>query len=125
MRTSAAELPIGPDLAPSASVQGRVLDELTPVVGADRGLEGLVIVWIVELVDVSVIADQKPFIRAVADKPRAFVGEQVTVTWYLYLTEPQNNFRPLSQPRTDGFWVEELPSTNPGRSPHRRLALRP
>ena len=34
------------------------------------------------------------FIRAVADKPRAFVGEQVTVTWYLYLTEPQNNFQP-------------------------------
>src|SRR4051794_25855206 len=53
------------------------------------------------------------FIRAVADKPRAFVGEQVTVTWYLYLTEPQNNFRPLTQPRTDGFWAEELPSTNP------------
>jgi len=38
------------------------------------------------------------FIRAVADKPRAFVGEQVTVTWYLYLTEPQSNFRPLTQP---------------------------
>jgi hypothetical protein len=53
------------------------------------------------------------FIRALADKPRAFVGEQVTVTWYLYLTEPQNNFRPLTQPKTDGFWAEELPSTNP------------
>jgi hypothetical protein len=53
------------------------------------------------------------FIRAVADKPRAFVGEQVTVTWYLYITEPQNNFQPLTQPRTDGFWSEDLPSTNP------------
>ena len=53
------------------------------------------------------------FIRAVADKPRAFVGEQVTVAWYLYLTEPQNNFQPLAQPRTDGFWVEDVPSTNP------------
>ena len=41
------------------------------------------------------------------------MGEQVTVTWYLYLAEPQNNFRPLTQPRTDGFWSEELPSTNP------------
>jgi hypothetical protein len=53
------------------------------------------------------------FIRAVADKPRVFVGEQVTVTWYLYLTEPQNNFQPITQPRTDGFWSEDLPSTNP------------
>ena len=34
------------------------------------------------------------FIRAVADKHRVFVGEQVTVTWYLYLTEPQNNLQP-------------------------------
>ena len=53
------------------------------------------------------------FIRAVADKHRVFVGEQVTVTWYLYLTEPQNNFQPVTQPRTDGFWSEEIPSTNP------------
>ena len=53
------------------------------------------------------------FIRAVADKHRVFVGEQVTVTWYLYLTEPQNNFQPVTQPRTDGFWSEEVPSTNP------------
>jgi hypothetical protein len=53
------------------------------------------------------------FIRAVADKHRVFVGEQVTVTWYLYLTEPQNNFQPVTQPRTDGFWSEDIPSTNP------------
>ena len=53
------------------------------------------------------------FIRAVVDKPRVFVGEQATVTWYLYITEPQNNFQPLAQPRTDGFWSEDLPSTNP------------
>jgi hypothetical protein len=53
------------------------------------------------------------FIRGVADKPRAFVGEQVNVSWFLYLTEPQNNFRPITQPRTDGFWSEDLPSTNP------------
>jgi hypothetical protein len=53
------------------------------------------------------------FIRAVADKPRVFVGEQVTVTWYLYVTEPPGNFDLLAQPRADGFWSEDLPSTNP------------
>jgi hypothetical protein len=53
------------------------------------------------------------FIRAVADKRRAFVGEQVTVTWYLYLAEPQSNFQPVTQPKSDGFWMEEIPSTNP------------
>ena len=53
------------------------------------------------------------FLRAVADKSRAFVGEQVTVTWYLYLAEPQSNFQPVTQPKTDGFWIEDIPSTNP------------
>ena len=53
------------------------------------------------------------FLRAVADKRRAFVGEQVTVTWYLYLAEPQSNFQPVTQPKSDGFWMEEIPSTNP------------
>ena len=53
------------------------------------------------------------FLRAVADKKRAFVGEQVTVTWYLYIAEPQSNYQPLTQPKTDGFWSEEIPLANP------------
>jgi hypothetical protein len=53
------------------------------------------------------------FLRAVADKRRAFVGEQVTVTWYLYLAEPQSNFQSLTQPKADGFWTEDLPLANP------------
>jgi len=53
------------------------------------------------------------FLRAVADKKRAYVGEQVTVSWYLYLSEPQSNFTPITQPKSDGFWTEEIPSTNP------------
>jgi hypothetical protein len=53
------------------------------------------------------------FLRAVADKKRAYVGEQVTVTWYLFLGEPQSNFQPITQPKSDGFWMEEIPSTNP------------
>src|SRR4051794_13457476 len=32
------------------------------------------------------------FLRAVADKKKAFVGEQVTVTWYLYVAQMPSNF---------------------------------
>jgi hypothetical protein len=53
-----------------------------------------------------------PFLRAVADKKRAYVGEQVTATWYLYVPEIQN-FQLTGQPKADGFWSEEIPSTNP------------
>ena len=53
------------------------------------------------------------FIRVMPDKTRAFVGEQVTVAWYLYVTEVPNRFGQTSEPHTDGFWSEEIPSTNP------------
>ena len=53
------------------------------------------------------------FLRAVADKKKAFVGEQVTVTWYLYVAQMPSNFQPITQPKSDGFWMEEIPSTNP------------
>jgi oxygen tolerance protein BatD len=53
------------------------------------------------------------FLRAVADKRRAFVGEQVTVTWYLYLAQPQSNFQQVAQPKSDGFWTEDIPLANP------------
>ena len=53
------------------------------------------------------------FIRVVPDKTRAFVGEQVTVGWSLYLTQHQNQYETVTEPRTDGFWSEDIPSTNP------------
>ncbi len=53
------------------------------------------------------------FIRVMPDKTRAFVGEQVTVGWYLYLTQNQNRYEAISEPHTDGFWAEDIPSTNP------------
>ena len=53
------------------------------------------------------------FIRVIPDKTRAFVGEQVTVGWYLYVAEVPNRFGQLSEAHTDGFWSEEIPSTNP------------
>ena len=53
------------------------------------------------------------FIRVTPDKTRAFVGEQVTVAWYLYVADVPNRFGQTSEPHTDGFWSEEIPSTNP------------
>ena len=31
------------------------------------------------------------------------------VEWYLYLTERQDKYQALTEPRTDGFWSEDLP----------------
>ncbi|HEY7371768.1 MAG TPA: BatD family protein [Polyangia bacterium] len=53
-----------------------------------------------------------PFLRAVADKRRAYVGEQVTVSWSLFVPDTQN-FSLTTQPKADGFWSEEIPSTTP------------
>jgi hypothetical protein len=55
------------------------------------------------------------FLRVVADKPRAYVGEAVTVTWYLYLTARQDKYQTVIEPRTDGFWSEDLPIPGGGR----------
>jgi hypothetical protein len=52
------------------------------------------------------------FIRVVPDKTKAFVGEQVTVGWFLYLTQPQNKYETITEPRTDGFWTEDVSPVN-------------
>lgn len=53
-------------------------------------------------------AGRRNFLRVVPSKTRVFVGEQVTVEWALYLVERQNNYAPTKEPRTDGFWSEDL-----------------
>jgi hypothetical protein len=53
------------------------------------------------------------FLRVVADKTHAFVGEAVTVGWFLYTTQRLDKFETVAEARTDGFWSEDLPSTTP------------
>ncbi len=48
------------------------------------------------------------FVRAAADKTKVYVGEQVVVEWLLYLTDRQDKYQALTEPRTDGFWSEDL-----------------
>lgn len=49
------------------------------------------------------------FIRAVPSKKKVYVGEQLTVEWLIYLTERPDRFTTLAEPRTDGFWAEDIP----------------
>jgi hypothetical protein len=57
-------------------------------------------------------AGRRNFLRMVPSKTKAFAGEQITAEWFLYLTERQNNYAPTKEPRTDGFWVEDLDVPN-------------
>lgn len=48
------------------------------------------------------------FIRAEADKDSAYVGEQVTASWYLYTRGQITDIDTLKYPTLRGFWKEEL-----------------
>lgn len=48
------------------------------------------------------------FIRAEADKSKAYVGEQVTASWYLYTRGQITDIDTLKYPTLRGFWKEEL-----------------
>jgi BatD DUF11 like domain len=53
------------------------------------------------------------FIRVVPDKTHVYVGEPVVVTWSLCTNQHPGKFDPTTEAHTDGFWSEDLPSTNP------------
>jgi len=57
-------------------------------------------------------SSRAPFLRAATDKKRAYVGELVTATWSLHVPQPAK-FAPTALPKADGFWTEEVASTNP------------
>lgn len=66
--------------------------------------------------------DDVAFIRAVADKPEPYVGEQVTVTFYLYMRgNVQAQPSVDTQPTTDGFWIHDLLNPNSQQSGHRQV----
>ncbi len=59
--------------------------------------------------------DPIAFVRTVADKPEPFVGEQVTITFYLYVRERlQSSPNVETEPSTDGLWTQDL--LPPGRT---------
>lgn len=53
--------------------------------------------------------DPTAFVRTVVDTPSPYVGQQVTVTVYLYSRQPQiNGLNVTQEPTTEGFWVHDL-----------------
>lgn len=48
------------------------------------------------------------FIRVELDKRQAYVGEQVTASWYLYTKNTLTNFEPIKYPDLKGFWKEDI-----------------
>jgi hypothetical protein len=60
--------------------------------------------------------EENAFLRVVADKAKPYVGEQVTVTMYLYLRNRVQASPAFElEPTTDGFWVHDL--IEPGQQP--------
>lgn len=53
--------------------------------------------------------DPRAFLRTVADEAEPYVGEQVTVSVYLYTREPIHAAPQVTrEPSADGFWVHDL-----------------
>ncbi len=65
--------------------------------------------------------DQDAFVRTVVDKPKAVVGEQVTVTVYLYVRGSLSSAPGITrEPTADGFWIQDLLPPNRSLSPARQ-----
>ncbi len=58
--------------------------------------------------------DEDLFVHAVADRLKAYVGQQITITWYLYYKSPvARRAAIVSRPTTDSFFSEEIPLGTP------------
>lgn len=58
------------------------------------------------------VYDDQAFIRTVVDRHEAVIGQQVTVTFYLYVRSLATQPQITQQPSTDGFWVHDLLDRN-------------
>jgi hypothetical protein len=56
---------------------------------------------------------RRNFLRVQTNKTKAYVGDEISVEWFLYLTERQDKYGTTAEPRTDGFWVEDRTPANP------------
>ena len=58
------------------------------------------------------VYDDQAFLRTVVDRHEAYVGQQITVTFYLYVRSLATQPQITQQPTTDGFWVHDLLDRN-------------
>jgi hypothetical protein len=91
MHTRAITIHVAPPSKNAISLQptGPQLPALPPAPDTMRGNEDL-------------------FVDARTDKPRVYVGEQVTATWRLYTQTDILKYRPLTEPKFEDFWSEDL-----------------
>lgn len=56
------------------------------------------------------------FVDAALDRPKVYVGQQVTASWRLYTRSEILKYRPLTEPKFEDFWSEDLfvPATHLG-----------
>jgi hypothetical protein len=68
------------------------------------------------------VYDGQAFLRTVVDQPAPYVGQQVTVTVYLYVRGPIRS-TPIvhREPDADGFWVQDLMPPNRTLEPQRQV----
>jgi len=52
------------------------------------------------------------FIRLVTDKQKAYVGEAISATWFLYMNQAHNKYDVQKEPSTEGFWTEDVTLPN-------------
>jgi hypothetical protein len=52
--------------------------------------------------------EQDLFLRAIVDKSEAFLGEQITLTLYLFSQADVSGVQTVSFPKLDGFWAEDI-----------------
>jgi hypothetical protein len=58
------------------------------------------------------VYDDQAFLRTVVDRHDVTVGEQITITFYLYVRSLATQPQITQQPTTDGFWVHDLLDRN-------------
>jgi hypothetical protein len=56
--------------------------------------------------------DGSSFIRLVTDKQKAYVGEAISATWFLYMNQQHDKYEPQVEPTMEGFWTEDLAIPN-------------
>jgi hypothetical protein len=52
------------------------------------------------------------FIRLVTDKTKAYVGEAIAATWFLYMNQPADKYDTQVEPTMEGFWTEDVALPN-------------
>jgi len=57
-------------------------------------------------------ADGGSFIRLVTDKTKAYVGEAIGATWFLYMNQPHDKYDTQVEPTMEGFWTEDIALPN-------------